>query len=104
MIRRPPRSTLFPYTTLFRSHDPAAGCEHRGHGFGCTDALRRNGDAIHRHDTKINGRRPEEASRRRRHETALTPRYGPDLAPMNERRCGLVLVTTMLPLTESVFC
>src|SRR2546427_6080276 len=25
MIRRPPRSTLFPYTTLFRS----AGCPHR---------------------------------------------------------------------------
>src|SRR2546426_3345609 len=23
MIRRPPRSTLFPYTTLFRSHQPA---------------------------------------------------------------------------------
>src|SRR5260370_15796652 len=23
MIRRPPRSTLFPYTTLFRSQDPA---------------------------------------------------------------------------------
>src|SRR3989449_2750562 len=22
MIRRPPRSTLFPYTTLFRSHTP----------------------------------------------------------------------------------
>src|SRR6266496_6753628 len=22
MIRRPPRSTLFPYTTLFRSHHP----------------------------------------------------------------------------------
>src|SRR3712207_8248286 len=27
MIRRPPRSTLFPYTTLFRSHLPPA--EHR---------------------------------------------------------------------------
>src|SRR3712207_9374887 len=27
MIRRPPRSTLFPYTTLFRS-----GCGSRGHG------------------------------------------------------------------------
>src|SRR5256885_6682965 len=28
MIRRPPRSTLFPYTTLFRSRPPAAspGC------------------------------------------------------------------------------
>src|SRR5687767_15702922 len=24
MIRRPPRSTLFPYTTLFRSYDAAA--------------------------------------------------------------------------------
>src|SRR2546427_1855987 len=24
MIRRPPRSTLFPYTTLFRSHGAAA--------------------------------------------------------------------------------
>src|SRR5256885_7854662 len=26
MIRRPPRSTLFPYTTLFRSHT-SFGCE-----------------------------------------------------------------------------
>src|SRR3712207_8987591 len=25
MIRRPPRSTLFPYTTLFRSHVSTAG-------------------------------------------------------------------------------
>src|SRR2546426_6622614 len=25
MIRRPPRSTLFPYTTLFRSHPPGCG-------------------------------------------------------------------------------
>src|SRR3712207_7704442 len=25
MIRRPPRSTLFPYTTLFRSDPPRAG-------------------------------------------------------------------------------
>src|SRR2546430_17661368 len=25
MIRRPPRSTLFPYTTLFRSHDNVVG-------------------------------------------------------------------------------
>src|SRR5258708_32060605 len=25
MIRRPPRSTLFPYTTLFRSRPPATG-------------------------------------------------------------------------------
>src|SRR5258708_30483484 len=37
MIRRPPRSTLFPYTTLFRSGDPAglartsSGAEHLAH-------------------------------------------------------------------------
>src|SRR5256885_7388608 len=30
MIRRPPRSTLFPYTTLFRS--PASQADHRGGG------------------------------------------------------------------------
>src|SRR3712207_7754322 len=29
MIRRPPRSTLFPYTTLFRSHDRADRRPHR---------------------------------------------------------------------------
>src|SRR2546430_11946842 len=28
MIRRPPRSTLFPYTTLFRSHHDARDREH----------------------------------------------------------------------------
>src|SRR3712207_9289474 len=29
MIRRPPRSTLFPYTTLFRSTPPHAWVSHR---------------------------------------------------------------------------
>src|SRR3712207_9265598 len=29
MIRRPPRSTLFPYTTLFRSPELVAGLQHR---------------------------------------------------------------------------
>src|SRR5256885_8355778 len=32
MIRRPPRSTLFPYTTLFRSLDFSSGTQ-------CTEAL-----------------------------------------------------------------
>src|SRR2546427_10954094 len=30
MIRRPPRSTLFPYTTLFRSHHSASLASARG--------------------------------------------------------------------------
>src|SRR3712207_7796728 len=37
MIRRPPRSTLFPYTTLFRS--PVGGVEHAGQ-----DAAEEHGD------------------------------------------------------------
>src|SRR5256885_6763933 len=32
MIRRPPRSTLFPYTTLFRSNGDARKCETAGSG------------------------------------------------------------------------
>src|SRR3712207_6965084 len=34
MIRRPPRSTLFPYTTLFRSHLPELGLRARGRRAG----------------------------------------------------------------------
>src|SRR5471032_1448479 len=40
MIRRPPRSTLFPYTTLFRSRD-ARSLPHREHGERRGDAARR---------------------------------------------------------------
>src|SRR2546426_2581631 len=32
MIRRPPRSTLFPYTTLFRSHERRDGDRRRAGG------------------------------------------------------------------------
>src|SRR3712207_7100428 len=32
MIRRPPRSTLFPYTTLFRSRTTVGGGQGGGHG------------------------------------------------------------------------
>src|SRR5256885_11899604 len=44
MIRRPPRSTLFPYTTLFRSHNRAKVVLEpfeRGYGHTLGNALRR---------------------------------------------------------------
>src|SRR5258708_11549647 len=41
MIRRPPRSTLFPYTTLFRSHYWKQLTE--GGGFRALDELRSSG-------------------------------------------------------------
>src|SRR5205809_4099837 len=55
MIRRPPRSTLFPYTTLFRSQGPARG---RGGGGGAGGAARRGsgrlGAALDRKSTRLN--------------------------------------------------
>src|SRR3989475_6447302 len=38
MIRRPPRSTLFPYTTLFRSAGGAVGAVDGAGGGGCGGA------------------------------------------------------------------
>src|SRR2546422_3614646 len=38
MIRRPPRSTLFPYTTLFRSEEGREGLGVRGVGGAVFDA------------------------------------------------------------------
>src|SRR3712207_8460119 len=55
MIRRPPRSTLFPYTTLFRSHP-----EPRRHGpvFGIGGEVDEAViDIVHRHDRRRRARR-----------------------------------------------
>src|SRR2546430_14473050 len=41
MIRRPPRSTLFPYTTLFRSHDGVARGREQVDVVECRDRLAR---------------------------------------------------------------
>src|SRR5256885_11062433 len=43
MIRRPPRSTLFPYTTLFRSYAKAWLSRHDRPGYGPGAALDRAG-------------------------------------------------------------
>src|SRR2546426_2308196 len=49
MIRRPPRSTLFPYTTLFRSpprpKEAAEGLEEEGGAAERTDLRTRSGSA-----------------------------------------------------------
>src|SRR5258706_7263121 len=52
MIRRPPRSTLFPYTTLFRSqrleHHDVAHALHAAHGLAVDAREGRVGAALHR--------------------------------------------------------
>src|SRR2546430_10951393 len=45
MIRRPPRSTLFPYTTLFRSSRRHAGCPSSSRGAAATGAYKGLGAA-----------------------------------------------------------
>src|SRR3712207_7192344 len=71
MIRRPPRSTLFPYTTLFRSYDwelmmrlavhsPAVGYLHawdaayRQHGDQTSAEHRRGEEYLDRKSTRLN--------------------------------------------------
>src|SRR2546430_7426826 len=53
MIRRPPRSTLFPYTTLFRSHRRQADVG--GHRLG--DGARDRDAAAHSGNTRLVRRR-----------------------------------------------
>src|SRR3712207_8877259 len=73
MIRRPPRSTLFPYTTLFRSLLRPGGCAHvaltydGNTAFSPTDDPdldRRILDAYHRHMDRARARWPTYGDRK----------------------------------------
>src|SRR2546430_7704465 len=52
MIRRPPRSTLFPYTTLFRSHQSAASPSSAGNSSRTYFAAATQGDGECRKKSK----------------------------------------------------
>src|SRR5258705_6900669 len=58
MIRRPPRSTLFPYTTLFRSIDGRRAIEHEAQAgqieFGQARMLDQPADHGDRKSTRLN--------------------------------------------------
>src|SRR2546426_11858475 len=84
MIRRPPRSTLFPYTTLFRSRGGAGGgpgdrrlpayARHRAGEPASEDAARDRQQGrcrVRRADSLGRGRRGRQVSDRK-------PVYGPD--------------------------
>src|SRR2546426_1425249 len=57
MIRRPPRSTLFPYTTLFRSHvlSPARVAQHYFAGSGQGAILDRGNPSTGAFGFELNG-------------------------------------------------
>src|SRR2546430_6192789 len=54
MIRRPPRSTLFPYTTLFRSLDPEQPRQRQFDRAAGVPAVRLFDDARDRKSTRLN--------------------------------------------------
>src|SRR5690242_21102962 len=55
MIRRPPRSTLFPYTTLFRSRHARRGSNPEPRcAVGTEDRGPRQTDAVDRKSTRLN--------------------------------------------------
>src|SRR3712207_8480780 len=73
MIRRPPRSTLFPYTTLFRSEWPSlakAGCM-LGYGASFDEILRRTGQYVAQ---ILRGASPGELLRSEEHTSELQSR------------------------------
>src|SRR3712207_8494719 len=88
MIRRPPRSTLFPYTTLFRSRGPAA----HGH----VPAGRREGHVLEMAVAAENGgRRP------------LTPAGEPRVAVgavAHQNRESTRLKSNHANISYAVFC
>src|SRR5256885_8336126 len=54
MIRRPPRSTLFPYTTLFRSLWISRGKTRSAKPKICTGPVFHSGDNLDRKSTRLN--------------------------------------------------
>src|SRR3712207_7157101 len=93
MIRRPPRSTLFPYTTLFRS-GPAAARRARGQGRRGLDEPRRPG---RRH---LRARRPDDRLDRKSTRSELQSRQYLVCRLLLEKKKKQTATTT--PLTNYI--
>src|SRR5256885_16099116 len=76
MIRRPPRSTLFPYTTLFRSAEKANSCETNS---TILRILRITATRGNRHEEDIHGRQAAQTARGAR---PVPDRPGPRAGPV----------------------
>src|SRR5438045_5536677 len=79
MRRRPPRSTLFPYTTLFRSAD-------RGHEEGLLDPR----EAVRRHRRQLRPAAPERLAAVRRNE-CRSEEHTSELQSLRHLVCRLLL-------------
>src|SRR2546426_10249492 len=93
MIRRPPRSTLFPYTTLFRS--PTPGREH-------DRSSRRPGAAADRGGPPAEGRLVGAAAHRRRRPDHVRRLLDVGGAPERPLLCRAVPLAVLLPVPLEV--
>src|SRR5256885_2768359 len=91
MIRRPPRSTLFPYTTLFRS---LYAHRHAGH-LDCAGADAAAGRRSHREDFSGGGSCARQDGPRR---------HGDRSSPALEDRKSTRLNSSHLVISYAVFC
>src|SRR5438874_9247570 len=98
MLRRPPRSTLFPYTTLFRSSDDRAQSLDRGaRRRGCPGRVgRRRHQPAPRHRRREHGR--EEGQRQERRSEEHTS----ELQSRRDIVCRLLLEKKKKYLTTSL--
>src|SRR3712207_8514199 len=91
MIRRPPRSTLFPYTTLFRS--VGMGEVHHGVGSGRAERVERVVDVERGDELEVVGRLDRPAD------------LAADLAPQAEQdRKSTRLNSSHANISYAVFC
>src|SRR5256885_4530723 len=89
MIRRPPRSTLFPYTTLFRSHDIAALVQYKG-----MTVEQAGNDVIHKKLDPVKGDGG----------AIVLDRHGNFAMPFNTDRKSTRLNSSHLVISYAVFC
>src|SRR5258708_28902180 len=100
MIRRPPRSTLFPYTTLFRSID---GLNIRQHGDFHLGQMLIVKDDIFITDFEGEPRRPISERRRKRSEEHTSELQSPDHLVcrllLEKKKIQLLVLIILLVLT-----
>src|SRR2546429_6350392 len=89
MIRRPPRSTLFPYTTLFRSH--RADRTYLRPGFR----------SRFEHDRSVRDAHPQEAGPGRHHHDPRSEEHTSELQSRLHLVCRLLLEKTPNPVADS---
>src|SRR5256885_6542403 len=96
MIRRPPRSTLFPYTTLFRSHERCRALLHVGKRAAAANA-------VDDEQVDAEGRRYHRGLNQQHNEDAVPDRIVARLHHQRDRK-STRLNSSHLVISYAVFC